>query len=73
MGIVKISEKLHEEARVTCKAMSRSINAHEHWMKIGMYLEANPEQSYGDACHHFMEQARLADQAAANTLKERLC
>ena len=62
MGIVKISEALHEEARVACKAMSRSINAQaEHWMKIGMFIEANPSLTYADACSHFLEQARQAD------------
>ncbi|MCA4130795.1 ParD-like family protein, partial [Pseudomonas aeruginosa] len=47
MGLVKISEQLHEEARIACKAMSRSINAQaEHWMRIGMLIEANPGLTY---------------------------
>lgn len=72
MGLVKIAETLHEEARIACKAMSRSINAQaEHWMKIGMYIEANPEKSYADACQYLMEQARLADQTETEALKKR--
>lgn len=43
MGLVKISEQLHEEARIACKAMSRSINAQaEHWMRIGMLMKPIP-------------------------------
>ena len=72
MGIVKISEELHQEARVACKAMSRSINAQaEHWMKIGMFIEANPDLSYHDACRHFLQQARAADDADMLALEER--
>ena len=72
MGIVKISEDLHKEARVACKAMSRSINAQvEHWIKIGMFIEENPNCSYADACQHLMEQARLSDQAQEQGQKKR--
>lgn len=49
MGIVKISEELHEEIRQASKAMSRSINAQaEFWMKIGAVAELNPELTYND-------------------------
>lgn len=59
MGIVKISEELHEEVRVSCKAMSRSINAQaEHWMKIGLLVESNPDMTYSQACRYLLEQAR---------------
>jgi hypothetical protein len=37
MGIVKIEDELHEEARRASTIMCRSINAQaEFWMKIGM-------------------------------------
>lgn len=43
MGIVKISDELHEEVRKASSVMVRSINAQaEYWMKIGMLAEANP-------------------------------
>ncbi len=49
MGIVKIDEDLHEEARRASTVMSRSINAQaEFWMKIGMLAEANPTLSFND-------------------------
>lgn len=40
MGIVKISEAMHEHLRIASDALSRSINAQaEHWMRIGMLAE----------------------------------
>ncbi|MGB0503960.1 MAG: ParD-like family protein, partial [Thalassolituus sp.] len=40
MGIVKISDELHDEIRTSSAVMSRSINAQaEFWMKIGMLSE----------------------------------
>lgn len=62
MGIVKISEELHEKARIACKAMTRSINAQaEHWMKVGMLVEENPNMSYMDVLKHMMDEARQID------------
>lgn len=47
MGIVKIDEALHEDARRASTVMCRSINAQaEYWMKIGMLAEANPTLSF---------------------------
>jgi hypothetical protein len=44
MGIVKISETMHESLRVASGALSRSINAQaEHWMRIGMLAELYPD------------------------------
>ena len=37
MGIVKISDQMHENLRLASNALSRSINSHaEHWMRVGM-------------------------------------
>ncbi|MDF0486579.1 ParD-like family protein [Sphingomonas sp. H39-1-10] len=56
MGIVKIADDLHEEARRASAVMCRSINAQaEFWMKIGMLAEANPSLSFND-----IVQARIA-------------
>ena len=42
MGIVKIEDSLHEEARRASAVMCRSINAQaEFWMKIGMLAETD--------------------------------
>jgi len=44
MGIVKISDLMHENLRVAGNALSRSINAQaEHWMRVGMLTELHPE------------------------------
>ncbi|WP_448546548.1 ParD-like family protein [Thalassotalea fusca] len=47
MGIVKISEDLHEEVRKNSAVMERSINSQaEFWMKIGRLAEQNPTLTY---------------------------
>jgi hypothetical protein len=52
MGIVKISEKMHENLRLTSGALSRSINAQaEHWLRVGMLAELNPNLCYREICH----------------------
>ena len=49
MGIVKIDDDLHEEARRASTVMCRSINAQaEFWMKMGMLAEANPTMTFND-------------------------
>lgn len=47
MGIVKISDELHEELRKACQVFDRSLNAQsEHWIKIGMLAELHPKINY---------------------------
>ena len=49
MGLVKIEDALHEEARKASTVMFRSINAQaEFWMKMGMIAEANPTLCFND-------------------------
>jgi len=63
MGIVKISDDLHETAKLMAKAMSRSINSQsEHWMRIGKLIEENPLMTYSDVLK------MLVDQAAAGKI-----
>ncbi len=51
MGIVKISDLMHENLRVAGTALSRSINAQaEHWMRIGMLAELHPALCHGELC-----------------------
>ncbi len=58
MGIVKISDDLHEEIRKASSAMVRSINSQaEFWIKIGMLAETNPTLTYTEILR---EQLRLA-------------
>jgi len=58
MGIVKISDELHEEIRKASAAMVRSINSQaEYWIKMGMLAETNPTLTYSELLR---EQFRLA-------------
>ncbi|MDE1169359.1 MAG: ParD-like family protein [Pseudomonas sp.] len=60
MGIVKISEQMHENLRIAGNALSRSINAQaEHWMRIGMLAELHPELNHRELSR-LLIQAELA-------------
>ena len=72
MGIVKISDVMHENLRVAGGALSRSINAQaEHWMRVGMLTEMHPQLTHRDICR-LLVQSELAgglDIAAVATLQ----
>jgi hypothetical protein len=58
MGIVKISDELHDAAKLMAKAMSRSINSQaEYWMRIGKIIEQNPAITYSDVLKMLVNQA----------------
>lgn len=58
MGILKISDELHEEIRKASSVMVRSINAQaEYWIKMGMLAEANPAMSFSEIVSEQMKQA----------------
>ncbi len=60
MGIVKISEELHEDIRKASSVMVRSINAQaEYWIKIGMLAEANPTMSFSQIMSEQMKHAEV--------------
>ena len=49
MGIVKISDELHEELRNSSQVMMRSINSQaEFWIKIGRLAELNPTLTFNE-------------------------
>lgn len=51
MGIVKLSDSMHENLRLASTALSRSINAQaEHWMRIGMLAELHPDLPHAQIC-----------------------
>ncbi|MYZ45193.1 hypothetical protein EYW45_19620 [Achromobacter sp. KS-M25] len=51
MGIVKISDGMHENLRIASDALSRSINAQaEHWMRVGMLAELHPGLDHREIC-----------------------
>lgn len=66
MGLVKISDSLHEELRIASDALSRSINAQaEHWIRIGMLSELHPDLRYGDICQGLLRAAQAGEQSLA--------
>lgn len=66
MGLVKVDDALHEEARRVSTVMCRSINAQaEFWMKIGMLAEANPTLSFNDIVKMQLAQAQAGTPDAA--------
>jgi hypothetical protein len=49
MGIIKISDELHDDIRKSCHVMSRSINAQaEFWIKMGRLAELNPNLTFSE-------------------------
>lgn len=64
MGIVKISDQMHDNLRSASDALSRSINAQaEHWMRVGMLAELHPALSYGDICQMMLRAAQSKEPA----------
>ncbi len=56
MGIVKISDNMHENLRLASGALSRSINAQaEHWMRVGMLAEIHPDLDHREICQLLIE------------------
>jgi len=52
MGIVKISDPLHDEIRKSSNVMSRSINSQaEFWLKMGRLAELNPTLTFNELIH----------------------
>ncbi|WP_158969367.1 ParD-like family protein [Paraglaciecola sp. L3A3] len=67
MGIVKISDSLHEEVRKNSAVMERSINSQaEFWMKIGRLAEQNPTLSYTDILEREMINQNVASARLVN-------
>ena len=60
MGIVKISDELHEELRVAAKAFDRSLNSQaEHWLKVGMICELSRRYHYEDIMALLLKHSEL--------------
>lgn len=61
MGIVKISDGMHDNLRTASGALSRSINAQaEHWMRIGMLAELQPTLTYSEICQLLLRESHAA-------------
>mgnify|MGYP001251320413 FL=1 len=67
MGIVKISEGLHEEVRKASGAMHRSINSQaEFWIKVGMMAELQPNLTFNQLVSELMSSASVSAENIKN-------
>ena len=56
LGIVKISDELHDYLRHASQVMSRSINSQaEFWIKIGRQAELNPDKTFTMLINEMLE------------------
>ena len=56
LGIVKISDELHDYLRHASQVMARSINSQaEFWIKIGMQAELNPDKTFTMLINEMLE------------------
>lgn len=57
MGIVKISDEIHEELRRTSQAMTRSINSQaEFLLKVGLKAQRHPNMSFQDLIQQLLDE-----------------
>lgn len=67
LGIVKISDELHEEIRKSSTVMSRSINSQaEFWIKMGMLAEFNPSLTFNEILHQQLKKENVSLQGVIN-------
>lgn len=60
LGIVKISDDLHEEIRKSSSVMSRSINSQaEFWIKTGMLAELNPSMTFHEIMQYQLKKENV--------------
>jgi len=64
MGIIKISDDVHDDVRRASQVMSRSINAQaEFWIKIGRLAERNPTMSFSEIIQMELDKADVIEAA----------
>ena len=62
MGIVKISDELHDSTKLMARAMSRSINSQaEYWIRVGKLAEENPSITYSEILKILVNQASIGE------------
>jgi hypothetical protein len=67
MGIVKISDELHDEIRCASAVMSRSINAQaEFWIKMGMMAETNPNSTFNELIQTLLKAEKYLSEEPIN-------
>jgi uncharacterized FAD-dependent dehydrogenase len=61
MGIVKLSDDMHDQLRSASKAFDRSLNSQaEHWIKIGMLSEFLPTKNYEELRNVLLKMEHLS-------------
>ena len=69
---MKISEQMHANVRLASGALNRSINSQaEHWLRIGMMSELNPDLNYGEICRLLIQDEVNAESAVVPLPLER--
>jgi hypothetical protein len=67
MGIIKISDDVHNDVRRAAQVMSRSINSQaEFWIKMGRLAERHPTMTFAEIIQMELDKADnlpLAEQA----------
>lgn len=72
MGIVKISDEIHEQVRIASKALDRSLNSQaEHWLKIGMLSELHRDKSYEELRNLLFEHDEFSIEALVKKSKKK--
>ena len=67
VGVVRISDELHDEIRKSSRFMSRSINSQaEFWIKIGMLAEMNPTLTFHEIINKQLLKEALTIERATN-------
>lgn len=69
MGIIKISDDVHDDVRRAAQVMSRSINSQaEFWIKMGRLAERHPTMTFAEIIQMELDKAdgvTLEEQAPA--------
>ena len=61
MGIVRLSDEVHDHLRKASKVFDRSLNSQaEHWIKIGMLSEFYPNKDYEEIRNFLFQNDNLS-------------
>ncbi|NUU00676.1 ParD-like family protein [Herbaspirillum robiniae] len=71
MGIVKISDQMHDNVRIAGSALNRSINAQaEHWMLLGMLSELHPELTHAEVAQLLVRDQLAREHGGVMSIRE---
>ncbi len=61
MGLVKVSNEIHEQLRIASAVFDRSLNSQaEHWIKIGMLSEVFGDKNYSEIRNYLFQNDDLS-------------